>query len=179
MNKYKEVLKNDLIKYLKKITNDKYPLEQLTYEELLEKYLNILLISPSEWKEELDSARSKYQVDYPDESIEDIELIYAMKLLTPASLSYLVSQKIGVMEIQIGELQQWLEFYKDELITDMTKMGNKSYTSPEEKNDLYNDISYDKKVVMTYPEMIVILKAEISKNKEVLDKLFNVLNLGI
>ena len=159
----REKLKSDLIKYIKWLTDTDENLEDMRYPDLYAKYIDVLGINPVDVDKIIRETIDNYRKLNPEELIEDEQIIDDTGILEPINYLYLMQNKLQELRKDVEDRKSHLEMYGSFLKDDeQVNLDDESLRS-EEKTDILNDLSYERKVVATYPGIIAELETKIAK----------------
>ena len=105
-------LKEKLISYIISFEPEDKNLDKLSYEELLEKYRNIMCIKSDygRFTAIIQSCIDEYRSFDPDTSLSDIEIIYANNILDPVNFIALLINKTRYVEKKLMRLKESKDF---------------------------------------------------------------------
>ena len=169
----RDKLKKDLIKYIKYLTDTTDNLEDMYYEDLLAIYVSVMGLDYQVVKQMIIETIEDFRKNHPEELIDDDQIIDDTGILDPINYLHLMRAKLRELTSELDTRKSHLEMYSGFLKDDLKIDLDDESIKPEQKTELLNDISYEKKVVASYPGIIAELEDKTNKLAYAVSKMDN------
>ena len=169
----KDKLKQDLIKYIRYLTDTQDSLEDMDYETLLAVYVDAMGLKYSEVSSMINDTIYEYRMTHQEELIDDYQIIDDTGILDPINYLHLMRNRLKELKEDLETHKSHLVMYSGFLEDDLKIDFNDDSLKPEQKTEILNDISHEKWIVGNYPRIINELENKVSRLQYAVSKMDN------